>query len=140
LVSVAVEVLLKHTIASDETLALAPFIGVGFVHDTGSRWVTQQNFQYTGIRALAGLIGTVRLGDVATAVGELDLPLDLTLSPTHGTRFAPLTGGGLELKLTSEITALLMGQIGFNYSREPLGIAQWGFGYQVRFGLGFRLF
>jgi hypothetical protein len=140
LVSVAVEVLLKHTIASNDALALAPFLGVGFVHDTGSRWVTQTNFQYTGIRTLAGLIGTLRLGDVATAVGELDLPLDLSLRPTHGTRFAPLAGGGFELKLTSEVTTLLMGQIGFIYSKEPLGVPQWDLGYQVKFGLGFRLF
>jgi len=140
LVSVAVEVLLKHTIASDDTFALAPFIGIGFVHDTGSRWVTQENFKYTGIRALAGLIGTIRLGEVTTAVGELDLPLDLSLNPSHGVRFAPLTGGGLEFKLTPEITMLVLGQIGFNYSREPLGLAQWDFGYQVTLGLGFRLF
>ncbi len=140
LLSLAVEVLLKNTIASDETFALAPYIGIGFVHDTGSRWVTQQNFQYTGIRALAGLIGTIRLGEAATAVGELDLPLDLSLSPTHGVRFAPLTGGGFEFKLTPEVTLLLMGQLGFNYLREPLGLAQWGFGYQLTLGLGFRLF
>ena len=140
LISGAIEVLLKHTVASDDVFALAPYIGVGLVHDTGSRWVTQQNFQYTGIRALGGLIGTIRLGDTATAVGELDIPLDLSLSPTHGARFAPLTGGGFELKLSSEITALLMGQIGFTYMKEPLGIPQWGFGYQVKLGLGFRLF
>ncbi len=140
LLSFAFEVLLKSTIASDNSSALAPFVGVGIVYDSGSRYITNLNFKYTAIRALAGLIYTWRLGDVASAIGELDAPLDLTLSPAHGIRFTPLAGGGLELYLSPTVTGLLMGQLGVNYLREPLGVPQWSLGYQVRAGFGFRLF
>ena len=140
LISVAFELLLKHTLISEGPFALAPFVGVGFVHDTGSRYITSVNFQYTGVRALAGLIGTHRLTDVAAVVAELDLPLDLSFNPAKGARFAPLAGGGFELYLGSDVSALLMGQLGVNFVREPLGVPQWGLGYQVKAGFGFRLF
>ncbi len=140
LISVAFEVLLKHTVISDGPVALAPFVGVGFVHDTGSRYITSANFHYTGVRALAGLVGAYRLSDVAALVGELDVPLDLSFDPAKGARFAPLAGGGFEVYLGSDVSALLMGQLGLNFVREPLGVPQWGLGYQVRAGFGFRLF
>jgi hypothetical protein len=140
LISVAFEVLLKHTVTADEPIALAPFLGIGLVHDTGSRYITSVNFQHTGVRALAGLIGTHRLNDVTAVVAELDLPLDLAFSPPTGVWFAPLAGGGFELYLGSDVSALLMGQLGVTFAREPLGVPQWALGYQVKAGFGFRLF
>lgn len=140
LLSFAFEMLLKSTVASDYSSALAPYVGVGIVHDTGSRYITALNFQYTAIRALAGLIYTYRLGDLASAIAELDAPLDLAITPAHGIRFTPLGGGGIEVYLGPNVTALLMGQLGVNYLREPLGVPQWGLGFQFRAGFGFRLF
>jgi len=140
LLSYAFEVLLKSTIASDNSSALAPFLGVGIVHDSGSHYITTVNFQYTGIRALAGLIYTYRIGDLATVIGELDAPLDLTLSPSQGVRFTPLFGGGFEVNLSPSVSGLLMGQLGVDYLKEPLGVPKWSLGYQVRAGFGFRLF
>ncbi len=140
LVSFAFEVLLKHAIASDDAAALAPFIGIGIAYDFGSRYITTRNFQYTAIRGLAGLIGTYRLGDLASLIGELDLPLDLSVNPARGFRFTPLAGGGLEIYLGPSVTGLLLGQLGVDFLREPLGVPQWGLGYEVRAGFGFRLF
>lgn len=140
LLSFGLEVLLKSTVASDNSSALAPYVGVGIVYDSGSRYITTLNFKYTAIRGLAGLIYTYRLGDIASAIAELDAPLDLALSPAHGVRFSPLGGGGIEVYLGPNVTGLLMGQLGVNYLREPLGVPQWGLGYQVRAGFGFRLF
>ena len=140
LLSYAFEVLLKSTIASDNSSALAPFLGVGIVHDSGSHYITTVNFQYTAIRALAGLIYTYRIGDLATVIAELDAPLDLTLSPANGYRFTPLVGGGFEVNLSPTVSGLLMGQLGVDYLKEPLGVPKWSLGYQVRAGFGFRLF
>jgi hypothetical protein len=140
LLSFAFEALLKRSIVSEGSLAVAPFLGVGIVHDTGSRYLTAPNFQYTGIRALGGAIGTYRLTEVATLVAELDIPLDLSLNPTQGVRFGPLAGGGIEAYLGSDISVLVMGQLGFTFFREPLGVPQWSLGYQLRAGFGFRLF
>ena len=140
LLSFAFEVLLKSTVASDNSSALAPYLGVGVVYDSGSHYITSVNFQYTAIRALAGLIYTYRLADLATVIVELDAPLDLTLNPAHGARFTPLVGGGVEVNLSPTVSGLLMGQLGVDYLKEPLGAPQWSLGYQVRAGFGFRLF
>jgi hypothetical protein len=140
LLSLALEVLLKHTISRDEGAEVAPFLGVGLVHDTGSHYLRSENFTYTGVRALAGLIGTYRLMDTLSAVGELDLPLDLSFSTPTGMRFNPLAGGGLEFYLGGDMTALILGQLGLDVMKEPLGVTQTRLGYQIRVGVGFRLF
>lgn len=140
LLSLALEVLLKHSISRDDAGEVAPFLGVGLVHDTGSHYLRSENFTYTGVRALAGLIGTYRLLDTLSAVGELDVPLDLGFSSPTGLRFNPLAGGGLELYLGGDTTALILGQLGLEVMREPLGVTQVRLGYQIRVGVGFRLF
>jgi hypothetical protein len=140
LLAIAVEVVLKHSLARDEAGDVAPFLGVGFVYDTGSHYARSENFSYTGVRALAGLVTTYRLMDTVSAVAELDLPLDLTFSSPTGFRFNPLAGGGLEVYLGGDMTALILGQLGLEVMREPLGVTQVGLGYQIRVGVGFRLF
>jgi hypothetical protein len=140
LISFAFEVLLKHVIAANESAALAPFLGVGFVHDTGSRYFISDNFKYTGARVLAGAIATYRVSSAVSAIAELDVPLDLSFSPPQVARWTGLAGGGAEIYLGSDFTALLMGQLGVSVAREPLGVPQWSVGYQVRAGFGYRFF
>ncbi len=139
LVAASAEVLLKHALMRGPA-ELAPFFGLGLTYDTGSRYINGANFQYTGARALGGLVATYRLGEIARAIAELDVPLDISLNPSNGTRFAPLAGGGAEVYLGADLTGLIMGQLGVEVLREPQGVPQVSLGYQVRVGLGFRLF
>ena len=140
LLSFAFEVLLKHAIAGNESWSVAPFLGVGFVHDTGSQYLRSNNFEYTGVRLLAGAVATRRVSGTVSVIAELDVPLDLSFSPPQVARWSSLVGGGAEIYLGSDFTALLMGQLGVDYLKEPLGVPQWSLGYQVRAGFGYRFF
>lgn len=141
LLAISAELLLRHTFYRSPTAELAPYLGAGFVFDSGSRYAVKDgNFQYTGIRALGGLIGTYRIAETVRAVGELDIPLDIALNAANGYRFFPLGGGGVEVYLGSGVTGLLMGQLGVDLFREPQGVPVVHLGYQFRVGLGFRLF
>ncbi len=140
LLAISAELLLRHTFYQSPAAELAPYLGVGFVYDSGSRYIRAGNFQYAGVRALSGLIATYKLAETVRAVGELDIPLDVALSVSNGYRFFPLAGGGAEVYLGSDVTGLLMGQFGVDVLREPQGVPVVTFGYQLRVGLGFRLF
>lgn len=136
----SLELLLRHTIYRTPSTAVAPFLGVGGVYDTGSRYLRAGNFQYSGVRALGGVVATYRIAETVRAVGEIDVPLDIALNPSQGYRFSPLAGGGTEIYLGSDVSGLIMAQFGVDSIREPLGVAVVSFGYQVKVGLGFRLF
>jgi len=140
LLTISAELLLRHTFYRSSAAELAPYLGAGFVYDSGSGYIRAGNFQYAGVRAMGGLIATYRLAETVRAVGELDIPLDVTLSVSNGYRFFPLAGGGVEVYLGSDVTGLLMGQFGLDILREPQGVPVVSFGYQLRVGLGFRLF
>jgi len=140
LVAFSAELLLRHTFYRSSSAELAPYLGAGFVYDAGAGYVRNGNFEYSGVRALGGLIATYKIAETVRAVGELDVPMDFVLNPAHGYRFFPLGGGGAEVQLAPDITALLMAQVGVDVFREPLGEPVFYLGYQFRIGLGFRLF
>jgi hypothetical protein len=138
--ALALEVLGKYALVRQGELDVAPFLGVGFVGDTGSRYFDTSNFAYLGIRALGGLAATYRLGDTLRLVGQLDVPYDFVLGSEGGLRFTPVAGGGAEIYLGEDISGLLLGQLGVDTMKEPSGVPVTRLGYAVRLGLGFRLF
>lgn len=138
--AIAVEVLGKYALVHSGELDVAPFLGVGFVADTGSRYFDTSNFGYLGIRALGGLAATYRLGDTLRLVGQLDIPYDFVFNSEGGLKFTPVAGGGAEIYLGEDISGLLLGQLGVDVIKEPSGVAVARLGYAVRLGLGFRLF
>lgn len=140
LIAFSAELVLRHTFYRSSAAELAPYLGAGFVYDAGARYFRSGNFEYSGIRALGGLIATYKIAETVRAVGELDVPMDFVLNPAHGYRFFPLAGGGAEVYLGPDITGLLMAQLGVDVLREPLGDPVFYLGYQFRIGLGFRLF
>jgi hypothetical protein len=136
----AAEVLGKYALARQGGLDVAPFLGVGFVADSGARYFDPVNFSYLGIRALGGLAVTYRLGDTVRLVGQLDVPFDFPLGPQGGSKFNPLAGGGAEIYLGEDFSGLLLGQLGLDVMKEPGGVPQTRLGYAIRLGLGWRLF
>ncbi len=121
-------------------LQLAPLVGVGAVLNSGATYIDEENFAYFGIRVIPGANLSYRIAEIAALVGELRVPIDWSLSPSGGNRVTPLLGGGAELFLGDDVTAGIVGQLGVDVIKEPLGVAQTRLGYSVRIGLGYRLF
>ncbi len=140
LVSTAIEIRAKYSIFHGLRGDLAPFVGLGLVYDAGATYYDASNFQYLGIRALAGLAASYQLGEGVSAVGEVDVPIDFSLNASGGLRFKPLGGGGAEFRLDEGTTLLLMGQLGVDLLKGPTGAVESRVGYQLRLGIGFRLF
>ena len=120
---------------------MAPLLGVGLAWDSGSRYFDTANFDYLlAVRPRAGLVTTVKLGDTARGIIEIDVPWAITLSPQQGSHFTPLAGGGAEIWLGGDMSALVLAQIGVDAIKEPGGVLQLRVGWQLKLGLGFRLF
>jgi hypothetical protein len=140
LISTAAEILAKYSLFQGERGGLAPFVGLGFVYNAGRTYYDEFNFEYVGIRTIAGLMASLRLGEHASLVGEVDVPVDFSLNASGGLRFNPLAGGGVEFGLSEDTTMLVMGQLGLDLVKGPNGAVQNRLGYQIRLGIGFRLF
>ncbi len=123
-----------------DRLQLAPLIGIGAVLNSGATYIDDENFSYFGIRVIPGANLSYRITEIASLIGELRVPIDFTLSPSGGSRVTPLLGGGAEIFLGDDVTAGIVGQLGVDVLKEPLGVPQARLGYSVRIGLGYRLF
>lgn len=136
----ALEGLAKYSLIHEARLGVAPFLGVGFVANSGARYLDANNFAYLGLRALGGVTVSYLLMDTVRAVGQLEVPLDFPLARQGGSKFTPLAGGGAEIYLGQDFTGLLMGQLGVDVLKEPGGIPLTRLGYAVQLGFGYRLF
>ncbi|KFE67194.1 hypothetical protein [Hyalangium minutum] len=134
------EVGARKTVVSDGPTTIAPTLSLGLVFNSGSAYLDADNFGGTLVRITPGLIIGWRVADTVMLLGLLDLPVDLGLDPTGARRFQALTGGGAEFYLGSGISLLTAGQIGVESFKAPLKDNEVRLGYQVRLGIGTRLF
>lgn len=139
-VGLAVEALAKLAVIRNARWQLAPMVGFALEYDTGARYYDAFNFQYFGLRPRVGGVSTVKIADFLQGIILLDIPDMFTVSPSQGWHFEPVAGGGFEVLLSDDLTAVLIGEIGLNTLKQPLGVAQSSVGYNVRLGLGWRLF
>jgi hypothetical protein len=123
-----------------DRLQVAPLVGIGAVLNSGTRYIDDENFTYFGIRVIPGANLSYRIAEIAALVGELRVPVDFSVAPSGGSRVTPLLGGGAEIFLGDDVTAGIVGQLGVDVIKEPLGVPQTRLGYSVRIGLGYRLF
>lgn len=137
--SAALEFSLRFSSFSRGIVSLAPSAGLGLVANSGSIYLDSANFGFVGLRPRVGLNGTVRLGETVSGIFLIDLPLTLPIT-VRGIQVTPTVGAGAEVQFTSVLSGLLLGQIGLDVIKEPLGVAQARLGWAVRLGLGFRLF
>jgi hypothetical protein len=120
-------------------VSLAPSAGLGLVANSGSIYLDAANFGFVGLRPRVGLNGALRFTETISGVFLFDLPLTLALT-ARGIEVTPTVGAGAEVQFTSVLSGLLLGQVGLDVIKEPLGVTQARVGWAVRLGMGFRLF
>lgn len=136
----AIESVVRFELFERGALRLAPLLGAGLVGNSGARGLDPDNFGALSLRFLPGLLGTVQVSDTLTAIVLLELPYDLGLTPAGTNRFNALLGGGAELALDETLSVGLLAQAGVERFKAPGLLDRWRFAWQVRAGLGFRIF
>ena len=134
------EVLGKFPALRTDALQLAPLIGVGVVFNTGATYIDSANFAYVGVRLTPGANLSYRVAETVSLIGELAVPVDITLSPRGGTHVRPLVGGGAEFYLGEDLTAGAVAQVGADVIKQPQGVAETRFAFAFRAGIGWRFF
>lgn len=118
-----------------------PNFAIGIETNSGTRYYDRINYSYVGLRPRAGLVSSLHLTDLFTALCILDMPWSIPLTDrAAGGRFTPTVGLGGEFQLSPTMSALMMGQFGLDVVKEPLGVTQYRPAWALRIGLGFRLF
>jgi hypothetical protein len=138
--ALSLEAIAKVTVLRKGSFELAPQVGLGLVYDTGARYLDRANFQFFGLRPRVGVVGTMKFGETANGILAFDLPWAISVNPSGGTQAGALIGGGGEIYLGEDITGLVIGQLGIDGIKEPLGVTQIRLGYALKLGIGFRLF
>lgn len=137
----AAETLLKVRVFERESWSLAPYLGVGVGLNSGSRYFDTDNFTYLAVRPLVGVAASYKLMETLRALALFELPWDIVLTPAGGGgQLDALVGGGLELFLGEDLTALLMGRVGLDLLLPPASGPVPRLGYELRIGIGYRLF
>ncbi len=121
-------------------LSLAPALSLGLVFNSGSEYLDEDNYPGVLLRISPGAVAGWRVAETVTVVGLVDLPIDLGLSPSGARRFQALVGGGPEIYLGQDVTLLVAGQLGVESFKAPRESAVTRLGYQLRLGIGTRLF
>jgi hypothetical protein len=130
----------RRAVLREGPATFAPTLSLGLVLNSGSAFLDADNFGGVLLRVTPGLVVSWRVGETAAVLGLLELPVDLGLDPTGARRFQALTGGGAEFYLGQGVSLLLAGQIGVENFKAPREDAVTRLGYQVRLGIGTRLF
>ncbi|MFP2933130.1 hypothetical protein ACLESO_49875 [Pyxidicoccus sp. 3LG] len=138
--SAALELAARRKVYERGAVALAPSLGLGVVLNSGSTYMDDDNFSGVLFRLSPGLIAGYRVADTVTLLGLVDLPFDVGLTTDKARRFQALGGGGVEVYLGSNLSVLAAGQLGVEAFRERVGESQTRLGWNVRLGLGTRLF
>lgn len=140
LVALSAEARVRIALPSVGPVDLAPILGAGAVYDTGTRYIDGDNFNHLGVRAIGGFLASYHVLETVRLLGEVEVPVDFSVSPGGGRRVKPLVGFGGEIFLGENLTAFAMGKIGLDFLKEPLGVTQLRPGFALRIGLGWRLF
>lgn len=115
------------------------YAGVGLVANSGARYYAKANFGYLGLRPRLGVVTSLQFTELVAGIFQIDIPVTIPLG-SAGIRWVPTAGAGAEVHLGGNISGLLMGHVGLDAIKEPLGVTQYRPAWQVRLGLGFRLF
>ena len=124
-----------------EKFEIAPTVGLGLAADSGSRYYDRANFAYVALRPRVGGVAAIFFSETVTGLVTLDVPWAIPLTNhSAGGQLTPLLGAGAEMHLGGILSGLLLGQVGVDVIKEPLGVTQVRPAWAVRLGLGFRLF
>lgn len=120
--------------------AVAPELSLGITGNTGSEYFDEQNLEGWFLRVNPALVVSWKVAETVTAVGLVDVPYDIGLSPSGTWRVKPMAGGGAEVYLGEDLSLSAVGELGVDVFKELRGVTQTRLGYGVRLGLGVRLF
>lgn len=140
LLSLALEVATRRIVIDTGDFTLAPSLALGLVFGTGSTYFDESNFAAVSFRILPGVVASWPAGETVRVLGLVDLPIDLAFSPSGSQRVKLLAGGGLELYLGQDVSLLAAAQLGPEFVKQALAVTETRVGYQLRLGLGFRIF
>jgi hypothetical protein len=137
--SLGAEGLLKISALEQNGWELAPYLGVGLAGDAGATYLSPANFSYFAIRVLGGMNTTYRVADTVYLLLDLEMTLDLSVSPANAARFTALAGVGAEFYLNPQISVSVLGLVGPDVFHPRPGETSTQVGYGIRLGMGFRL-
>lgn len=137
-VSVIAEVGLKFGVLEVDKLRLAPGLALGLEFNAGARYFDRYNFGFVGLRPRLNVNASYAFTETISGVAQLDVPVSIAFS--QGFQVTPLLGAGAEFHLGGSFSLLVSGHIGFDATREPLGVTQYRAAWAARLGIGYRLF
>lgn len=117
-------------------VTLAPALGLGLVLNSGARYFDARNVGYSGLRPRVGLYGSVAFSEVVSGVFQAELPWAFAFQ--GGYQATPTGGLGAEFQLNKELSGVVLGQLGVDVLKEPVGFAFARAAWGVRLGLGYR--
>jgi hypothetical protein len=140
LLAVTAEGVARKRLWASGAFEVAPELGLGVTGNTGSEYFDEENVSGVFLRLTPGVVGSWRVLETVSAVGLVEVPIDLGLSPTGTWRVKPLGGVGAEIYVGEDLSLLALGELGADIFKEQRGVTQTRLGYGVRLGLGVRLF
>ena len=138
-VSVIGEVGVKFGVLHREKLRLAPVLALGLELNSGARYFDRFNFGYLGLRPRVGLNASYDFTDTISGIAQLEIPWAIGLT-VQGFQITPLIGAGAEFHLGGSFSLLVSAHVGFDATKEPLGVTQYRPAWAGRLGIGYRLF
>ncbi len=138
-VSILAEVGLKFAVFQADRFRLAPTVALGLELNSGARYFDRFNFGFLGLRPRIGANASYAFTETISGVAQLELPVSIAMT-VQGFQVTPLLGAGAEFHLGGSFSLLLTGHIGFDATREPLGVTQFRPAWAARLGIGYRLF
>ncbi len=137
-VSVIAEAGLKFGVLQLDKFRLAPGIALGIEFNSGARYFDRSNFAFVGLRPRLSANASYAFTETISGIAQLDVPVSIAFS--QGFQVTPLLGAGAEFHLGGSFSLLVSGHIGFDATREPLGLTQYRAAWAARLGIGYRLF
>jgi hypothetical protein len=138
--AVTAEGVARRQVWTSEAWSVAPELGLGVTGNTGSQYFDEQNLEGWFLRVNPAVVVGWKVAETVTAVGLVEVPYDVGLSPSGTWRVKPMAGGGAEVYLGEDLSLSAVGELGVDVFKEVRGVTQTRLGYGVRLGLGVRLF
>lgn len=138
-VSLIGEVGLKFGVLQLDKFRLAPGVALGLELNSGARYFDRFNFGFLGLRPRVGVNASYDFTDTISGVAQVEVPVSIALT-VQGFQVTPLLGAGAEFHLGGSLSLLVLAHIGFDATREPLGVTQFRPAWAGRLGIGYRLF
>jgi hypothetical protein len=114
-------------------------LGLGAAAQSGARSFDASNIAFFGARTRIQAVVTHPIAETAGAVLQLDVPVTFSMPDARVWQVSSLLGGGVEMYLGNSASGLLMGQVGAT-TQHLDGLPSTTFAWQVKLGVGWRLF